>query len=55
MSEYFNIEIETYEKNKKSYVFIANDGSSGCEYEYKDREELKNIVANYVRDMLSDH
>ena len=49
---YLNIEIEVIEENGKTYVFLANDGSSGCKYEFKSKDELKQIIADYVADVV---
>ncbi len=46
------IEIELYTENGKHYVYLANDGSSGCKYEYNTREELRKYVGDYVEDVL---
>jgi len=49
-----NIEIELYEENGKRYVYLSNDGSSGCKYEIVDNKSLQEIVANYVADIYTD-
>ena len=33
-------------------VYLANDGSSGCKYKFKDKDELKQIVADYIADLI---
>ena len=43
-----NIEIEV----KGHKVYLAHDGSSGCEYEFKSKDELKQIIADYVADVI---
>jgi hypothetical protein len=43
-----NIEIEV----KGNTVYLAHDGSSGCEYEFKSKDELKQIIADYVADVI---
>ena len=43
-----NIEIEV----KGHTVYLAHDGSSGCEYEFKSKDELKQIIADYVADVI---
>lgn len=50
---YFNIEIELLKKNGKNVLFIANDGSSGCEYTFKTKKELAKLVKLYVEDLIS--
>lgn len=48
-SDFFeNIEIEV----KGNTVYLAHDGSSGCEYEFKSKDELKQIIADYVADVI---
>lgn len=48
-SDFFeNIEIEV----KGHTVYLAHDGSSGCEYEFKSKDELKQIIADYVADVI---
>lgn len=42
------IEIELYDGNR---VFIAHDGSSGCDYSYNSKEELASIVSDYIMNM----
>ena len=32
--------------------YLANDGSSGCKYKFKNKDELKQIVADYVADLI---
>ena len=49
---FMHLEIETYQKNGKKYVFIAADGASGCEYEYKDDIDFAEIVGEYASDIL---
>lgn len=49
---YFNMEVEVIEENGKKYVYLANDGSSGCEYEFKTKAELRKLVADYAADMI---
>ena len=49
---YFNVEIELVKKNGKNVLFIANDGSSGCEYKFKTKEELANLIKGYVEDLV---
>jgi DNA-binding transcriptional regulator YhcF (GntR family) len=39
-------------KNGKKVLFIANDGSSGCEYEFKTKKELAKLVKEYVEDLV---
>ena len=33
-------------------VYLAHDGSSGSKYEFKSKDELKQIVADYVADII---
>ena len=48
-SDFFeNIEIEV----KGNTVYLAHDGSSGCKYEFKSKDELKQIIADYVADVI---
>lgn len=50
---YLNIEIEVYQKKDGTkVVYIANDGSSGCKYEFETPEELKQIINDYVADVV---
>lgn len=49
---FFNVEIETGKKNGKKIVYLANDGSSGCKYEYETQEQLLDIIKNYIDDMI---
>ena len=43
-----NIEIEV----KGHTVYLAHDGSSGCEYGFSSKDELKQIIADYVADVI---
>ena len=43
-----NIEIEV----KGNKVYLAHDGSSGCEYTFENKGELKQIIADYVADVI---
>ena len=33
-------------------VYLATENSSGCKYKFKDKDELKRIVADYVADLI---
>lgn len=44
---YANIEIELYEEDGLTYVYLSNDGSSGCKYQIKDKEDFLNQVRFY--------
>ena len=43
-----NVEIDV----RGDTVYLANDSSSGCKYKFKDKDELKRIVADYVADLI---
>lgn len=43
-----NIEVELVEENGKFYVYMANDGSSGVKYEYKNADDLQALVGEYA-------
>ena len=43
-----NIEIDV----RGDTVYLANEGSSGCKYKFKDKDELKQIVADYAADLI---
>lgn len=43
-----NVVIEVSDKT----VYLAHDGSSGCKYEFNSKDELKQIVADYVADII---
>lgn len=43
-----NVVIEVSDK----MVYLAHDGSSGCKYEFNSKDELKQIVADYVADII---
>ena len=43
-----NIEIDV----RGDTVYLANDGSSGSTYKFKNKDELKQIVADYVADLI---
>ena len=43
-----NIEIDV----RADTVYLANDGSSGCKYKFKDKAELKQIAADYIADLI---
>ena len=49
---FFNVEIEVLEYPNHKEVWLANDGSSGCHYEFKTKEELKAILHGYVDDLV---
>ena len=49
---YFNIEIEIIKKYNKNILYIANDGSSGCEYTFKTKEELADLIKGYIDDLV---
>ena len=49
---YFNVEIELIKKNGKNVLFMANDGSSGCEYTFKTKKELAKLIKLYVEDLV---
>lgn len=33
-------------------VYLANDSSSGCKYKFKNKDELKQIVADYIAGLI---
>lgn len=41
---FVRLEIETYEEDGKKYVYLSDNGSSGCKYGYNNKDELKNII-----------
>ena len=43
-----NVEIDV----RGDTVYLANEGSSGSKYKFKDKAELKQIVADYVADLI---
>ena len=43
-----NIEIDV----SGDAVYLATENSSGCKYKFKDKAELKKIVADYVADLI---
>jgi len=47
-----NIEIELYREQGQDYVYLSNDGSSGCKYKYDSKEELKKHINNYIDDLF---
>lgn len=48
------ISIELYEEWGQKWVYIADEGSSGCKYVYNDKEELKEIINDYVNDLIDN-
>lgn len=52
---YFNVEIELYQDDfGRNIVYLSDNGSSGCKYPYENKEQLKEIIHNYIDDMI-DH
>lgn len=49
---FYNIEIEILKRGDKFVLFIANDGSSGCEYEFETKEELAKLIKGYAEDLV---
>lgn len=47
-----NIEIEIYVEDGKTYVYLSHDGSSGCKYKAKDKDDIKKIIADYAADAV---
>jgi len=47
-----NIEVELFREDGQDYVYISNDGSSGCKYKYGSREELKKYINNYIDNLF---
>ena len=43
-----NVEIDV----RGDTVYLANEGSSGCKYKFKNKDELKQIVADYIADLI---
>ena len=43
-----NIEIEIFREGDKNFVYLSNDGSSGCKYQFADEGHLQRLVADYV-------
>lgn len=33
-------------------VYLANDSGSGCKYKFKNKDELKQIVADFITDLI---
>lgn len=54
MHDYYNVEIEMYSDLEwgLNIVHLSNDGSSGCKYPYKDKDELKQCIHDYIDDMI---
>ena len=48
----YNVEIELLKRAGKNVLFIANDGSSGCEYTFKTKKELLNYLKGYMEDIV---
>lgn len=40
----FTIEIDKKEK----IIYIGTENGSGCKYEYKTKEDIKNIINEYI-------
>ncbi len=53
-SSHTTIEVELMTKSGKHFVYISNDGSLGVKYEYKSKDDLKNILKDYVDNMFDD-
>ena len=49
---FLNLEVEVYEEDKTTYVYLSHDGSSGCKYKYTTTEELQQIISDYVADTV---
>lgn len=50
---YIELEIDCYKNSKnQKMVFLSHNGSSGCKYPYNNLEELKQIVNNYIEDVI---
>lgn len=49
---FWNVEVEVIRKNGKLWVYLANDGSSGCKYQFQTKEELKQLINDYVADVV---
>ena len=43
-----NVEIDV----RGDTVYLATENSSGCKYKFKDKAELKRIVADYLADLI---
>ena len=43
-----NVEIDV----RDDTVYLAHDGSSGSKYKFKNKDELKQIVADYIADLI---
>lgn len=43
-----NVEIDV----EGDTVYLANENSSGCKYKFKNKDELKQIVADYLADLI---
>ena len=43
-----NVEIDV----RGDTVYLATENSSGCKYKFKDKAELKQIVADYIADLI---
>lgn len=52
---YFNVEIELYQDDfGRDIVYLSDNGSSGCKYPYEDENMLKEIIHDYIDEMI-DH
>ena len=49
---YLNIEVEVYDEDGTQMVYLSHNGSSGCKYPFTTREELTNIIKEYVDDAV---
>lgn len=43
-----NVEIDV----RGDTVYLANENSSGCKYKFKNKDELKQIVADYLANLI---
>ena len=50
---FLNLSIELYEDFGK-WVYIAEDNSCGAKYTYNDKDELKEIISNYINEMIDN-
>ena len=48
----YTVSFEVYEEFGQKWVYIAHDGASGAKYVYNDKDELKDILHDYIDELV---
>ena len=48
------LDVELYQEDGENYIYIANDGSSGCKYKLTNIHDIGKFIEYYVDNYIID-